>query len=148
EVVGLHIGWLLPVHGRSGWQASHESLDNLAGNFVLNAEDVFHRSVQAFSPNMPARDRVNQLNIDSKTSCRPPSVAFENVTDAQTSGDITDIDRLALVRKRRIACDNEQTIYAGEVRDQVLCQPVSEELVFRIAAQILERQDDDRCLVR
>src|SRR5262249_51886589 len=70
EVVGLHIGWLLPVHGRSGWQASHESLDNLAGNFVLNAEDVFHRSVEAFSPNMPARDRVNQLNIDSKTSCR------------------------------------------------------------------------------
>ena len=73
--------------------------------------------------------------------------AFEHVAHAELAADLPDVDRAALVGEGRIARDDEQCRKARECRDDVLDHPVGE-VVVQVAAEILERQDSDRGLIR
>ena len=74
--------------------------------------------------------------------------AFEHVTDPEFAADLLYVDRPALVGEARIAGDDEQPANAAQRGDDVLHHPISEILLLRIAAHVLERQDGNRGFVR
>ena len=70
--------------------------------------------------------------------------AFEHVAHAEFAPDLLRVDRLALVGEGGVAGDDEAVGEMREVGGQVVGDAVGEIVLLLVAAQILERQDDDR----
>ena len=87
---------------------------------------------------------VDQLHVDAHAVSAALNAALEHIADVQLAPDLLHIERLAFVGERRIARDHDGAPYAREVGRQALGDPVDEMLLLRVAADIGERQDDDR----
>src|SRR5665213_4150728 len=96
---------------------------------------------------MAARLGFDELTGDTHATARLAHATFQYVTDAELAGDLLGIDRFALVGERRVAGDDEKTAVARQGRDDVLDDAVNEIILFRVAAEIDERQNRDRRLV-
>src|SRR5215471_286261 len=90
---------------------------------------------------------VNKLRSDPHPTPCLADRAFEDIADTEFTSDLLHIDRLALIRKTRIAGDNEEPPDAGERSSDFLDHPVGEIVLFGIAAHVLERQYCNRRLV-
>jgi hypothetical protein len=97
---------------------------------------------------MRAGHRVDQLPGNTDPIATLAHRAFEHITDAQLAADLLHVNRLTLVRKTRIAGDDEQPADTGERGDDLLDHAVDEIFLLRVAAHIGEGQNCNRRLVR
>ncbi len=77
-----------------------------------------------------------------------PQAAFEDVADAKLPPNLLHIDCVALVGEAGIPGDHEQRWVAGQRGDDVLGDPIGEELLLGVVAHVGEREHGDRRLVR
>jgi len=115
EVVGGQIGCRSAARA-SGFSCLQGWLDDTrdaGGDLVLQVEHVFERAVEAVGPEMRAASGVDQLRRDAHTPARLADRAFENVADTQLPPDLLHVDRLAFVRKTRIAGDDKEPSGSG-----------------------------------
>jgi len=90
---------------------------------------------------------VDQLRGDAHATASLAHRAFEHIADAQLAADLFHIDGLALVRKARIAGDDEEPADAGKRSDDLLDHAVGEIFLLRVAAHIRKGQHCNRRLV-
>ncbi len=86
---------------------------------------------------------IHQLGGDAQRVAGPPNGAGQQVLHAQLTPDLPCRLRGALHLHRRVARDEAQGLDAGQVRDELVGQPVTEELVV-CGAHVRERQDGHR----
>ena len=140
------------VGGRGLFRASRLGGDELSverarqarDDFVLHVEEVGQGLVEPLGPEMIARFGVDQLDVDAHAVSAALDAALEHIADVQLAPDLLQIDGLALVSEGRVAPDHERAANARKIGRQALGDPVDEMLLLRIAADIGERQHDDR----
>src|SRR6185436_8385679 len=124
-----------------------ESSGDLAGQSVLYRKNVPEVFVVRAGPDVASSPRVDKLRGNSDLVCGATSAALQDVTHTQLSADLPHIWRLASVLKGCVSGDHEQFSEVGELRDDVLDQPVDEVILGGHPAQVRERQHCDRGLV-
>ncbi|MND77852.1 hypothetical protein D3C80_695530 [compost metagenome] len=129
-----------PVARRRCAQPAEQRLDDLAGDLVLDGEDILQVAIEAFRPQMLATCRVDQLGVDAHPPCGAPCAAFQQVAHAEVLCDPAHIHRLSLVGEDRVACDDEQAGVPAQVGYQVFGQPIREGVLLGIVAEVDERQ--------
>ncbi len=97
-------------------------------------------AVIALGPEVSARCGVDELGVDSHTVIGPTNAALKHVSHAKFFCDLSNLHGLPLVRKCRVASDDEETGDFGEIGNQVLGHPVGKIFLLWVTAQILERQ--------
>ncbi|MCY1235083.1 hypothetical protein D9M72_476870 [compost metagenome] len=95
----------------------------------------------------PAR-RIDQLPGNAQPVTALAHTAFEYVAHAQLLADALGIHRLALVGEARVARDDEQPADARQRGDDVLHHAIGEIVLFRVPAQVVERQHGNGRLFR
>src|SRR5262249_13197238 len=116
------------------------------GHLVLQIEDILDVAIEAIGPQMCPSFGIDQLAGYAEPVCRLADAAFEYITHPELAPHLLHVYRAAFVVKARIARDDDEGAHARKGRDDLLCHAISEILLFRIAAQIDERQDRDRGL--
>src|SRR5437660_6632504 len=89
---------------------------------------------------MVVRVSANELRRHAYAMARFAHAAFKHVTRAEILADLLDVDRLTLVGEGRVARDNREGAPAGEQRDDVLGDAVSEKFLLGVIAKICEGQ--------
>ena len=117
------------------------SADNPSGNLVLNRENVLQISVKSLRPQVSSTACLDELGCDPDSATCFPNAAFYYVVDVQFLANSTQIGRLALVLKGRIASDHRESVEAAQFSDYVLGDAVGEVLLLRIARHVGERQN-------
>jgi hypothetical protein len=128
-------------------QLRRDRADDPRRHLILQLEDVGQLAVEPVRPQMRAGRRLDQLTGDAQPVVGLARASFEDVSHAELAADLPYVDRAALVGEGRIARDDEQSRKARERRDDVLDHAVGK-VVVQVAAEILERQDGDRGLIR
>jgi hypothetical protein len=82
--------------------------------------------------------RVDQLRADAHAATGFTNGAFEDVAHTQFAADLLQIDRMAFVRKARIAGDDQEPPDAGERDDDLIDHAVGEIFLLGVAAHVLE----------
>ncbi len=131
-----------------GRQRDLERGDDLTRDLVLDLEDVGQLAVVALGPDVAAGRPVDQLGRDPDAVAGLAHAAFERMPHAELAAHLPQIGGAALVGEGGVARDHQQTGDLGEVGDDVLGDPVGEILLLGVGAHVLERQHDDRRLVR
>ena len=106
-------------------------------DFVLHGENVGKVTVVALGPDMIAGFGLDKLCGHPDAVAGFTETAFEHVADAEFTPDLFHIDRTALEGKGRIPGDHEKRGIAGQRRDDVLGDPIGEELLLGVAAHVL-----------
>ena len=146
ELVGLHVrGRLLPdlptlLVGQLGLERGRD----LQRHVALDGEDVGQLAIVGLGPEVPVRLDVDQLGDDPHPVPGPPDAALEQRGHVQDLTDLPQAPVALLEPHHRAAPDHPQRPDLGELGDHVLGDPVGEELVLRIGAEIAEGQDGDR----
>ncbi len=123
-----------------GVQRARQARDDL----VLHVEEIGQRLVEPLGPEMIAGFGVDELDVDAHAVSAALNAALEDIADVQLAPDLLQIDGFALVGESRVAPDHERASNARKIGRQALRDPVDEMLLLRVAADIGERQDDDR----
>ena len=113
-------------------------------DFVLHVEEIGQGFVEPLGPQMIPRSGVDELDVDAHSVSAALNAALKDIADVQLAPDRLHVERFALVRERRIPGDHDRASYPREVGREAFCDPVDEMLLLRVAADIGERQDDDR----
>src|SRR6516162_5091986 len=90
---------------------------------------------------------IDQLRGNAHAATGFAYCAFEDIADAEFTADLFHVDGLPLVRKTRIAGDDEHPANAAERGDDLLDHAVGEILLLWVAAHIGKGQDRDGWLV-
>ena len=113
------------------------------GDLVLHGEDVGDVAVVALGPQMAAGGDIVELRGNAHLVAAPAHAAFDDVAHAEIMRDLVDVDRAALVDKRRVARDDEEPPQLGQRGDDVLADAVGEILLGAVAAHVDEGQHGD-----
>ena len=152
--VGRHVRRRLALGAllRRRLDAAAQRRDDGRRHLVLDGKDVLQLAVVALRPDMRLGLAVDELHGDAHAIRRLAHAAFDHVVDAEVPRDLLQLHRLALVHEHGVAGDDEQVAEARQLGDDVLGQPVGEELLFRVAAHVEEGQHGDgrdgSCLLR
>ena len=84
-------------------------------------------------PKVVARLRIDELTGNPNAVAAPPHAPFQDVADAQITGDLSYIERLAFIGESRIAGDHEKRMKTGESCDDVLGYADGEVFLIGIA---------------
>ncbi len=144
-LVGLDVFGRRLLDGPLFALAEHDSqrFDDVAGDLVLDLENVLELAVVALRPEVVAVGHANQLGGDPQPAARLAHAALENRGDLELPADLADVLALALEREGRGAgCDPER-LDLGQGVDDVFRDTVAEILVLRVIAHIDERQHRD-----
>src|SRR5579872_4118610 len=87
---------------------------------VLKLEHILQFAIEPVSPDVSPGCAVDQLARYTHSSSRFAHAAFEHITNAKLSTHLLDVNGLSLVRKTRIASDNEKRLEARQRGDDVL----------------------------
>ena len=121
-----------------------EAQESIHISTSLHIEEVGQGLIETLGPEMIACFGVDKLDIDAEAVPAALNAAFEDIADVQFAADLLQIDGLALVGEGGVAPDHDRASYPRKIGRQALRDPVDEMLLLRIAADIGERQDDDR----
>ena len=113
-------------------------------DLVLQFEQVGQVAVVPLGHDVVVGVGPDQLCRNPHPMPRFPHAAFKDVARAQLLADLLDVDGLALVGEGRVAGDHREGAPAGEQRDDVLGDAVSEKFLLGVVAEIGERQYRDR----
>src|SRR5215469_14897789 len=97
---------------------------------------------------MRSARRVEELRGNPYAVANAAQAAFENIAHTEFASDLADVDGAALISEARIARDHKEPLDARQASDDFLDHSVGQIFLFRITAQISERQDRDGRLVR
>jgi hypothetical protein len=86
----------------------------------------------------------NKLGVDRDLVADPAHAAFEQIADAEFQANLLRVHALAFVGEGRVPSDDEAVGQMRKIGRQIVGDSVSKKLLLRIAAQILERENDDR----
>jgi hypothetical protein len=116
------------------------------GDRGLDLDEVAQRLVVALRPELDAVRGVHQLGGRAHAVTAAADAALQDVADAELRADRPDILARVLVLHGRGAGDDRETIRMepAQMGDQLLGEAVAEVVLFRAAAQVLERQDRQR----
>jgi len=150
EVVDGQIGgWTAGrTRGFGSLQGGLDDARDVRRDPVLQFEDIFEGAVETVGPKMRAGGGIDQLAADAQPIAAFAHRAFEHIADAELASDLLDVGRLTLEGEARIASEDNEPTDAGERGDDLLDHAIDEIILFRVAAQIGERQHSDRGLVR
>ncbi len=130
--------------GLGGYQLYIERPGQAADNLVLHLEDVFHRLVESFRPQVRSGLGADQLDIHPQPIAAPLHRTFQRIADVQLRADLDNVDRFALEGEGGVAGDHETAVDPRQVRGQAFGHPVDEIFLLGVLRHIGERQDDDR----
>jgi hypothetical protein len=146
EIVGIRVPGAHRAHTLvlAGTQQRHrQRIRNLVGDFVLDGEDVFQRTVVAARPQVRPVSRIDQLCGDTHALAGTLHRTLEHGFHPQLLGDLTHIHIGVLECERGGACSDAQL---GDLRQHVqqrLGESVAEVLVVGVAAHVDEGQHRD-----
>jgi hypothetical protein len=123
-----------------GVQRARQARDD----FVLHVEEIGERLIEPFGPEMIARFGVDELDIDAHTVSAALNAALKDIADVQLAADLLQINVLALEGEGGVAPDHERAPNTRKIGRQAFRDPVDEMLLLRVAADVRERQNDDR----
>jgi len=95
-------------------------------------------------PEVVARFRVNQLHVHPKAVVTTSYRTFEHIADDQLASQLFYISGFALEGECGIARDHERAMDARQVCGQALRHAINEIVMLGIAAEVSEREYDDR----
>ena len=121
--------------------------DHIAGDAVLQLEEVVELPLEAVAPHMPASRGFDQLRADAQALPGLVKAALEHIANAQLAPHPFDVDRPALVGKTRTARDDKERPHARQRRDDVVDHAVDKIVLPRVAAQVGKGQHRERGLV-
>src|SRR5215475_587234 len=90
---------------------------------------------------------INELTGDAHPAGGFAHASFEYVAHPELTPNLLHVDRPALVGEARVSRDHEEPPHARERRDDLLDDAVSEIILLRVAAHVLEGKDRDGGLV-
>src|SRR5690349_21181967 len=96
---------------------------------------------------MRARERVDQLRGDPNPWAGFAHGPFEYIPHPKLPPDLLNVNGRSLIRKTRIASDDEEPADAAKRGNDFLDHAVSEIFLLRVATHISKRQHRDRRLV-
>src|SRR6185437_5477305 len=127
-------------------EARLDGADDAHRDLVLQGEDVVEGPIIALRPDMASRLRLQQLAGNANAIADLAHAAFEHISHAELASDPTNVRRLALVGKARIAPDDEEPFDARQAGDNVIDHAVAEIILLAVAAHVLKRQHRNRRL--
>jgi hypothetical protein len=92
----------------SGLQCRLDHAGDVYRYLVLEVKNVLQGAVETIGPEMGARFGLNQLRSDAHAVPTVAHQALEDVADTEIASHLLHADRSSLVRKARIASDDEQ----------------------------------------
>jgi hypothetical protein len=107
-----------------------------------------HLAVESVGPDMRPGYGIDKLPREAETIAAAADATLKHVSDIQLAPDLTNINRLALVGKRRISGNNEQPIAARQCGDDFFRHAIGKIFLLGIAAHVGERQHRDGRIVR
>jgi hypothetical protein len=125
-----------------------EGADDLASDLLLHSKNVLQVALVVLGPEVLVGTRIDELRGDAYAPGVPSHAAFEDVSHPQLARDLRKWLLASLVVHRRGAGDDPQLRYGGEAGDDLLGQPIVEELVVTLRAHVDEGQDGNRSLGR
>src|SRR5499426_815009 len=128
-------------------QPRRDCAHDACGHLVLQIEDVVKCTLETICPEMHSGRCIDELRRDSHPVCCLAHAAFEHVAHPELATNLFHVHRPALVGKARIARDHEQPMYARQGRGDLFHHAVSEVVLFRVAAHVIEGHDGDRWFV-
>jgi hypothetical protein len=118
-------------------------ISEVRDDLVLHLEQVGHGLVEALGPEMRAGLGIYELDVDAQPITGALNAALQYVAHVQITPDRLQIDVFSLVAEGSVASDHERTGDAREIGGQALCHTIDEIVLFRVAAEIRERQDNN-----
>ena len=119
----------------------HLANDGL-GDLVLECQDIAEVAIVLIGPDVSPRGRVDQLNVDANSILRLPDAADHDVLRVQLQARLLDVLWEVWIEGRR-ACDHGKAAPASETRDEILGEPVGEDALLGIPAEVLEGEHRD-----
>ena len=110
---------------------------------LLNAEDVAQITIIALRPQVMPGDRIDKLGCDPDLITDLPDASLQDISHAQFTAHVLDLDRPVLVRERRISRDHGEATDLREIGDDIVRDAIGEVLLLRVVAHVRERQHDD-----
>ena len=114
------------------------------GDAILELEDVGHRPVEMFRPQVRPGAAIDQLRGDPQPLASSPQAAFKHVADAEFLSYLPNVDGAALVDERRVSGDHRETRETAQCGDDVIDHAIGEVVLLEIAAEIDKGQDRQR----
>ena len=121
----------------------HLACDRLR-QLALERQDVAHVALVALRPEMPVGGRLDELHGDAHAVAGAEHRPFHDRVHAQLARDLGQGSTHALVLHGGGARGHAQRPDPGEVGDQRLGHAVGEELLLRVAREVLEREHSER----
>ena len=118
-----------------------QRLGYFPGDIALCREDILEVVVIVRRPQVPLGGNVDELDGDPNLVAGLAHATFQDVVDVQFASYVGDAFFLPLVLHDRSAGDDVETWNPGESGYQFFSQPLREVLVFRMSAEVVERQD-------
>ena len=92
---------------------------------------------------MAAALAIDQLHVDAQPVAAALHASLQRIAHIQVAADFSEVDRLALVRKRGVARDYERARNARQIGGETLGNAVGEIFLLVIAAEIGEGEHDN-----
>jgi hypothetical protein len=121
-------------------QLDLQRFDDALGDLGLHLEQVVERAIEPLGPQRVAVGGAHELRADARAVAGAAHAADQHVVHAQLARHRARRHGAVAVGQRLGARCDAQAAEAGEVHDEVFCEPGREERVVRLGAQQLERQ--------
>ena len=148
EVHRIRIGGRFGVLSRD--QLKAERNGDLAGDLVLDGEQITDVAIEPLGPSVRVALGVDQLGRDPNLLVRSLDAPLQHVAHAELSANLLAVDRLVPIGERRVARNYKHVDDAREIERHILGNAVGEILLVRGAAKAGEGQHDNqqaRCRV-
>jgi hypothetical protein len=122
---------------------SRDSRSDLAGDVVLDGEDVIELTVVARRPHVLFRAGVDELGGDANPGARLPHAALQCHASPEGAADLEGCLVAVLVVHRGGAGDDPQIPDVGEPLDQLFGHAVREIAIIRVGTDVGERENDN-----
>ncbi len=122
--------------------------NDLLGDLVLQRKDIAELSVIAVRPEVSARFGVYELGVNPHLVVGPSNASFQHVANPKLTAYLIDLDGLTFVREGGVSGNNKQPRDFREIGDQVFRHAIRKVFLFRIFADVGEREHGNGGLLR
>ena len=119
-------------------QIRPQSGGDLFCQLTLQDKQVGDLAIKCVRPNVSIGSSVNELGVDAHPFPGTPHRPFQNVGHPQSGPDLPQVSRAATILANRRAADHFQIGDLGQVRKDIVLNPVRQIGVLLIIRQIFE----------
>jgi hypothetical protein len=121
-----------------------ERVGDAGDGLDLQGAELPALALEPVRPDMRAGLGRNELRVDRDRLADAPHAPFERVAHVEVAAELLCVDRLALIGERGLVRDHEAAGQMREVGGEIVGEAVGEIILLGVAAEVGERQDDDR----